>query len=137
MTNIKLITEADFCNKATGKPWVNRAEGDKAYDCWGLVLASFREIDGVELPSVAGYAEECCSTAEAAKQVNMKKFIPSQPTNGAIMAIFDNKGNMLHVGRCLCGRVLHSTESLGVAHHTYQTINNKHRNVRYFKFEGQ
>lgn len=131
-----MITDVEFCNKANGKPWVNRAEGPVAYDCWGLVLASFREIDGIELPQVAGYADKECSTGEALTSDYMGLFSPCQPVNGAVMAIFDNKGNLEHVGRILCGRVLHATHGLGVTHYTYQNINERYRNVRYFKFDG-
>jgi cell wall-associated NlpC family hydrolase len=129
------MTPEEFCNHANGKPWVNRAEGPEAYDCWGLVLASFREIDGVDLPQCAGYADKNCETAEAAKQIDMTRFNLSQPTNGAIMAVFDNHKNLLHVGRCLCGRVLHATNAMGVCWHSYQTINDRFKNIRYFKYD--
>jgi len=128
------MTEEEFCNYAVGKPWKNRAEGPIAFDCWGLVLDSYRKIDGIELPAAAGYADKNCPTSEAAKSIDMENFTLCQPTNGAIMAVFDNKDNLLHVGRCLCGRVLHATRGLGVRLDTYQSINNKHRNVRYFKY---
>ena len=130
------MTPEDFCNKANGKPWVNRAEGNGAYDCWGLVIASFREIEGLELPSVAGYADKDCATSDAAKNIDMSRFIESQPRNGAIMAIFDNRGNLEHVGRCLCGRVLHATEALGVRWDSYRAINQRNKNVRFFKYDN-
>jgi cell wall-associated NlpC family hydrolase len=129
------MTPEEFCNKANGKPWETRAEGPCSYDCWGLVLASFREIDGVELPSVPGYADKNCSTADAAKNIDMTRFKVGQPRNGSIMAIFDNNGNLKHVGRCLCGRVLHATSGLGVRWDTYRTLNNRNKNIRYFKYE--
>ena len=129
------MTPEEFCNHANGKPWVNRAEGPNAYDCWGLVLASFRQVDGVELPCVAGYADKECSTTEAASAVDMTRFTPCQPSNDAIMAIFDNRGGLMHVGRCLSGRVLHATETLGVRWDSYATINGRNKNVRYFKYD--
>ena len=128
------MTSEEFCNHANGKPWVNRAEGPVAYDCWGLVLASFREVDGIELPVVAGYANKECSTGEAASQIDMSRFTPCQPTNGAIMAIFKNNEQLEHVGRCLCGRVLHATDKMGTRWDTYQSISNRNRNVRYYKY---
>lgn len=131
----KLIKAEEFCNKSNGKPWVNRAEGDEAYDCWGLVLASFREIDGTELPVATGYSDKNCSTEDAAKTIDMGRFVPCQPRDGAIMAVFDSKENLTHVGRCLCGRVLHSTIRLGVRWDSYQSINNSHGNIRFFKYD--
>lgn len=130
-----MIKAEQFCEKANGKPWVNRAEGNGAYDCWGLVLASFREVDGIELPKLAGYDDKKCSTSDAARQMDMSRFTLSQPVNGAIMCILDNKENLIHVGRCLCGRVLHATKGLGVRWDTYQSINSRNRNVRYFKYD--
>jgi len=133
----KLITDAEFCEKFIGVEWVNRGESSKGIDCWGLCMASFREIEGVELPQVAGYANKECSTGDALTKEYMSMFTPCQPMNGAIMAIFDNKANLVHVGRVLCGRVLHATKGLGVRWDTYQAINSRNNNVRYFKFEGQ
>ena len=130
-----MMTPEDFCNNANGKPWVNRAEGPDSFDCWGLVLASFREIDGIELPSIPGYADKKCSTEQAAKQVNMSRFNECQPRNGAIMAIFKNNGDLEHVGRCLCGRVLHATSGMGVRWESYQAINRRNNNIRYYKYE--
>jgi cell wall-associated NlpC family hydrolase len=130
-----MITAEQFCEEANGKPWVNRAEGNGSYDCWGLVLDSFRKIDGIELPKLTGYGDKKCSTSDAAKQMDMSRFTPSQPTNGAIMGIFKNNGELQHVGRVLCGRVLHATKGLGVRWDTYQSINSRNNNVRYFKYD--
>ena len=129
------MEEIDFINKYLGVEWVNRGEDVNGIDCWGLVLASFREIDKRELPSVAGYADINCSTEDAAKTVDMGLFSESQPTNGAIMTILNTKGDITHVGRCLAGRVIHATSALGVRLDTYQTINDKYRNVRYIKYD--
>ena len=129
------MTPEDFINKIIGLPWVNRGEDFDGVDCWGLCILSFRKIDGVELPVVAGYADVNCSTGDAAKQVDMQQFTECQPSDGAIMCVFDNKANLLHVGRCLCGRVLHATKGMGVRHDTYRSINSAHRNVRYFKYD--
>ena len=132
-----MMTESDFCNKTNGKPWINRAEGPNAYDCWGLVLASFREVDGIELPQVSGYVDENCSTEEAAKGADkLACYQPSQPCNRAIMAIFNTKGEITHVGRCLAGRVLHATSTLGVRWDTYRAITKKYPDARYFMYKG-
>lgn len=126
----------EFIEKMIGKPWSNRGESFSAVDCWGLCILSFREVDGIELPQVAGYADKDCSTGSALTPEYMSKFSESQPTNGAVMAIFNRKGKLEHVGRCLCGRVLHATKGLGVRWDTYQSLNARNSNVRYFKFEG-
>jgi hypothetical protein len=128
------MTAEEFCEHVIGKPWINRAEGPNAYDCWGLVLASFREIDGIELPQVPGYADSGCSTEIAAKQVNMNDFPRSQPCDGAIMAVFNTKMEIIHIGRCLCGRVIHATSALGVRSDSYKCIINKYPRVGFFRY---
>ena len=39
----------DFIRHAIGKPWVNRASGPDSYDCWGLVVAYYREVLGITI----------------------------------------------------------------------------------------
>lgn len=130
------MTESEFCEMAIGKPWINRAEGPDAYDCWGLVLDSFRQVDGLELPQIEGYADQNCSTEDAARGAEtMRCFVPCRPKNLAIMAVFNNNGDITHVGRCLSGRVLHATSALGIRHDTYRAIINRYPTVRFYTYE--
>ncbi len=39
----------DFIKDAIGKPWVNRESGPDSYDCWGLVVAYYREVLGITI----------------------------------------------------------------------------------------
>ena len=130
------MTESEFCNKAIGVPWVNRGESlETGADCWGLVIESFRLIDGVTLPILSGYLDADCSTGEAAKEAEKTGlFLPSQARNGSIMCVFNTKGLITHVGRCLAGRVLHSTERMGVRWDTYRTVNTQFKNVRFYRY---
>ncbi len=130
-----MITAAEFCNKANGKPWVNRAEGPDSYDCWGLVLASFREIEGIELPNITVYKDKHCATNEAVTKSDLAKFTEVGPIDGAIMTISNNAGGLIHVGRVLCGRVLHATDTLGVRWESISSINSRNKNIRYFNYE--
>lgn len=130
-----MISAEDFCNKVNGAPWVNRAECDGAYDCWGLVIASFREVDGVELPQLSGYQDKNCATEKAGEEAaRLGCFTESQARDGSIMVVYDNHKNITHVGRCLCGRVLHSTQGMGARWDTYQSINQQFKNVRFVKY---
>ena len=130
-----MMTEIDYCNAAIGKPWINRAEGPDAFDCWGLVLDSFRKIDGVELPSISGYASGA-TTASAVSDSDMQHFKPTKPANGVIALYYDHKG-LAHVGRILFGRVLHATEGLGVKWDRIEALARKPQfiKVEYFKYE--
>lgn len=129
------LTPEHFINKYIGAPWVNRGESVKGVDCWGLVLASYREIEGVDLPQISGYGNKECSTGDAVTKNDLRKFSEAQPANGSIMCIFDDKGQMVHVGRCLLGRVLHASDGIGVKWSTYSALNKIHKNVRYYKYD--
>ena len=124
----------DYINRAIGKPWVNRAEGPEEFDCWGIVIDSFLKIDGLVLPQIEGYKDKGCQTSKAAQQAfDSKSYIKCQPTDGAIMtAFFGDK--LVHVGRCLCGGVLHATEGIGVRFDKYRVITSVNQRVEYYKY---
>lgn len=128
-----MLTPTEFINKYIGTPWLNRGESTAGIDCWGLVLASYREIEGIELPSISGYNDESKPTELAVTNDDLKQFRQAQASNGSIMCVFNNKGQMTHVGRCLEGRVLHAATGLGVRFTTYAALNRIHRNIRYYK----
>lgn len=96
------MTNIDWINQVVGKPWVDRAAGPNAFDCWGLVTDSFLQIDGVTLDVAPGYVEgEPIETAgnNFRDQLNW----PEQegPTNGCVFCVYLSNGSMVHVGRIL------------------------------------
>lgn len=130
-----MMTEIDYCSMVIGKPWVNRAEGPNAFDCWGLVLDSFRKVDGVELPVISGYINGA-DTNKAVSDSDMQHFKPTTPVNGAIALYYDFYG-LAHVGRILFGRVLHATKGLGVRWEAIDSLarNSKFIKVEYYKYD--
>lgn len=112
------MTPNEFIIRTLGKPWVNRATGPESYDCWGLVIASFKEIDGIELPSIEGYLKAETKTFKAALTEMIKPWWVlsgnQQGNDGDVVAYFDHKGRFTHVGRVLGGGVLHSSGESGV-----------------------
>lgn len=44
------MTRDEFIQETIGKPWFDRADGPDSYDCWGLVVAYYREVLGREIP---------------------------------------------------------------------------------------
>ncbi len=124
----------DYINMVNGKPWVNRAEGPDTFDCWGLVIDSFRKLDNIELPQIGGYIDKDCKTDVAASEaIKSGQYVKCKPQDGAIMTAFVGK-NLVHVGRCLGGGVIHATEGLGVRFNTYQAIAASHQHVEYFNY---
>ena len=130
------MNDVDFVNEVVGSAWVNRAEGENGcYDCYGVVIAGFKRVYGIELPPLGGYKDKNCSTESAAKEAtDTGLFTPSQPTDGAIMTVEDDHGNITHVGLCICGRVLHATESLGAKWDKYTSINSQFKNIGYYRY---
>jgi len=103
------MTPKEFLNHAIGKPWVGRATGPQAYDCWGLVIASFREIEGLELPIVNGYAYSSGSPNEIESELRNKgRFIKSTGIDGDIVSMYNRVGDFEHVGRIICGGIVHA-----------------------------
>lgn len=128
------MNQEEYINATIGKPWVNRAEGPNEFDCWGIVIDSFKKIDNLELPQLEGYVNKECETSIAAQEaINSKRYIKCQPTDGVIMAAFFD-GRLVHVGRCLGGGVLHSTEGLGVRFDKYRLVTALHQQVEYYKY---
>ena len=125
----------EFVNKVAGKPWEDRMSGPDSYDCWGLVVASFLSIDGVDIGSVDGYQsggliEDIGNTAKDA--FNWPQI--DKPLHGAVFCVSLANGTMIHVGRILyisgCGlRAVHAAGKDGkgqVAVETIQAINQKY-----------
>ena len=129
------MTPEDYINMVVGKPWKNRAEGPDEFDCWGIVIDSFRKIEGIEVPQVAGYANAECTTNQAAlEEIKTGQWSPSQPSNGAIMVAKEGD-KITHVGRVLGGGVLHALgkNNLGsVKWSPFRTINKIFTQVGYY-----
>ena len=97
-----MMTNISWINAVVGKPWVDRADGPNSFDCWGLVVDSYRRIEGIELPDVTGY--ESGELIEAIggpvrDQLGWPEI--DKPQDGAVLCIYLSNGDMVHVGRVL------------------------------------
>ena len=96
------MTNIDWINAVTGKPWIDRACGPDSFDCWGLVVDSFRRIDGVDLPDVTGYdSGEPIETIGSPVRDQLGWPEIDKPQDGAVFCVFLSNGDMVHVGRVL------------------------------------
>jgi cell wall-associated NlpC family hydrolase len=96
------MTNIDFINKVAGKPWVDRSSGPDSYDCWGLVIDSFKSIDNVAIKEVSGYSsgsaiEDIGTTVQA--DFAWKEL--DRPIDGSVFCVYLSNGQMVHVGRVL------------------------------------
>ena len=96
------MTNIDWIKAVVGKPWVDRADGPDNFDCWGLVIDSYRRIDGVELPSVTGYPEgESIESIGAPVRNSLGWPEIDRPEDGCVFCVYLSNGDMVHVGRIL------------------------------------
>lgn len=104
-----MISAERFIQLSIGKPWVSRACGPSSYDCWGLVIDSFRQIDGIELPEIAKYLDINGDNIEAGSYgISNYTSELSSGQDGDIMIMYNSLGDFEHVGRVLGGKVLHA-----------------------------
>jgi len=102
------MTVTDYINSVVGLPWVAGSDDPSiGLDCWGLVVDSFRRIDGIELPPLNAY-DALDIAAGFAEGMAAGKWQPCGALDGAVVACFDAEDRLDHVGRLLCGKMLHS-----------------------------
>ena len=127
------MTPISWINAVVGKPWVDRAEGPAAFDCWGLVVDSFRRIDGVEIEPVAGYDTGAPIDQAGPTEQSSGRWIEVQgPQHGAVFCCYTATGNMAHVGRvlhavgaqllCVHARNTVSADPVRLIERTYNTV---------------
>lgn len=105
-----------WVNDVVGKPWQDRADGPNAYDCWGLIVDSFRRVDGIEIEPVPGYQDGAeINEAGSAEQDSGRWQKIDAPKHGAIACYYDAQGSLIHVGRVvlLQGAGLHVAHAKG------------------------
>lgn len=92
------MDKVDWIDSVVGKPWVDRTDGPDSYDCWGLVVDSFRRIDENPLNNVEGYESgELIETAGAREAQGWPEI--SAPIDGCVFCVILASGDMIHVGR--------------------------------------
>lgn len=109
------MTNVDWVNSVAGKPWVDRADGPDSFDCWGLVVDSYRRIDGAELPDVSGYdSGESIEVIGGPVRDNLGWPAIAEPQDGAVFCVYLSNGDMVHVGRVLLiGGMLYAAHAAG------------------------
>lgn len=101
-----------------GRPWRVGASGPSHFDCWGLVLAVYRDRLGLELPP-AGFTSEDAKVVLAGfrdhpERARWRQVDAPADLDAVLMA---QARQPIHVGIHLeehGGRVLHATRAAGV-----------------------
>jgi hypothetical protein len=131
-----------WINAVAGKPWVDRAYGPNAFDCWGLVIDSFRRIDDVELQEATGYNEGLPIEEIGTETATLYGWPEiEKPADGCVFCIYLSNGAMVHVGRILSiyKAGLHAVHAAGkdgkgqVAAEAVRSITDKYKDrIKYY-----
>ena len=90
-----------YINSVVGTPWV---EGET--DCYWLVEDSYRELDGITLPTPPWRTVDGVSDS-GREMLATGQWTPCDEQEGAIIALYDKQGALKHVGRILAGLAVH------------------------------
>ncbi len=124
------MSEPHWAMDYLGKPWVNGATGPDAYDCYGLVVAAYRDMLGETLPIFSVAASEplrlrrlMADNVEPDSPFGWyREVVPSE-----LDAVLLSHGERPHhVGlwtNADGGRVVHSLEGVGVVAESLATLN--------------
>ena len=130
----------EWVNDVVGKPWKDRTSGPDTYDCWGLVIDSFRRLDEDPIDEVSGYEEGLpIEVAGETEQLtgNWQEVI--YPESGLVFCVYNELGSMVHVGRIFMIEkagyyCIHSRGEGGqVKADKLRTIQRAYDNVKFFK----
>lgn len=113
------MTHEEFIESAIGKPWVNRADGMNEFDCWGLVVAYYREVLGVTLPI---YLDEDIQVGYL-REIESGRWVEGQ---GIVFMSFVD-GLPCHCGLVFDNKVLHASGWEGSGQVTLQPLRKIHR----------
>lgn len=104
----------DYINAVVGADWKKGATGCGGFDCWGLVVDSYKQIDGVNLPPLNAYSNGNVDLISGMKEALIKgRWKPmNEPQEGCVVACFDKHDNLSHVGRYYYGKLFHASGNL-------------------------
>lgn len=109
-----MSTQIEYINTYIGTPWLKGSDeiDNGGLDCWGVVVHSFKEIEGIDLPPVT--SRELCDLDGSAKNDIDGDFYQeiSKPEDGCIFCCYKD-GVMVHIGRILAGKAVHANGDAG------------------------
>ena len=132
------MTINEYIQMVIGKPWKDRATGPDAFDCWGLVVDSYRKIEGIDRPVVSGYYEGVQTDECFSKEIKNNHWIESEEPVAGLVFVCYGSGGANHVGRMIDSRhCLHSPHGgSGVQVNTLAAMQrlDRSKTYRFFKY---
>jgi hypothetical protein len=96
------MNQIEWVNDVVGKPWVDRAEGPDSFDCWGLVVDSYRRIESAEITPVDGYqSSELIEKLGNTERDSGRWSESGHYKQGEVFCVYNAAGSMIHVGRII------------------------------------
>ena len=134
------MTDQQFIDAVTGKPWRDRATGPDAYDCWGIIIKYFEQVMGVNIPVVQGYASgETPITDGFFQQVESGKWQKSSSKTGVVFMAFVGEVPV-HCGLVIGDYCLHALGSLEqggqVYYHKQRVISRMYERTEFWEYIG-
>lgn len=129
------MNEVDYINSVVGIPYKTGSDGGGSFDCWGIVVDSFRNIEQIEIPKAVQREE--CNLNESSVEY-LKTWTECTRKDAHIFCCYHDD-MMVHVGRVLCSgrKFLHAIgddENGQVRVWNKKTINTIYNNIRFFKY---
>ena len=119
MTLFKLTWDA-FILRSVGVPFVEHGRGYEGFDCWGLVWIAYRDVLGIDLPSLSGSYDKVRDwkcIRELFLMVSGEWSLAASPATGDVAAIYRH-GRPIHFGLVIQDgrRILHVEEGVETVH---------------------
>ena len=131
------MTKIEYINTFVGTPWLKGSDdiSNGGLDCWGVVVHSFKEIDGIDLPPIESRAT-CDLDGLSKKHIdgNLYEEI-DEPQEGCIFCCYKN-GVMIHIGRILEGHAVHANGDIGygsMCAWPIKVLQRIYKELRYYK----
>ena len=135
------MTKNEFIEKMMFKPWVARAIGWQAVDCYGLIVMYYRHVLNIELPIPQGFYDEDDTRANSwFEGVKHWQDVKTPSADNIIFTAYIGD-KPAHVGLCIGdNKVLHArgTRNVGgcVEIHSLSAIERLYGKLTYHKFIG-
>jgi cell wall-associated NlpC family hydrolase len=127
------MNEVDYINSVVGTPYKTGSDGGGSFDCWGIVVDSFRNIEQTEIPKAIEREE--CNLNESSVEY-LKTWTECTHKDAHIFCCYQGD-RMVHVGRVLGKNFLHAfgDENNGqVMVWSKRKITMIYKNIRFFKY---
>ncbi|WP_106478100.1 NlpC/P60 family protein [Phytohalomonas tamaricis] len=127
-----------FIGRVVGAPWVNRAQGPDAYDCMGLVIAYYREVEGVEVAPIPAFEDRSLGIADGYFEQVAGSYW-QRDDQGVVFMAFQNDVPC-HIGLVIDDRCVHAygDEEKGgqVFNHPLRAIRRMYSRLEFWRYTG-